>query len=83
MRHALFLTLFLAATLTAGAAAAPNVTLNDDGDAITLATASGTRATLTRGGAALQSFVTPDRNGKLDDIVLGMDDVKAYEVREG
>jgi hypothetical protein len=63
------------------AAAASPVTLTDDGDAVTLATASGTRATLTRGGAALQSFVTPDRNGKLDDIVLGMDDVKAYEVR--
>ena len=73
--------LLLALALAAVATAA-SVTVTDDGDAVTLATSAGTRATLTRGGAALQSFVTPDRDGKLADIVLGMDDAKAYEVRE-
>lgn len=71
---------FLALAALAAVASAAVVTVTDDGDAVTLATSAGTRATLTRGGAALQSFVTPDADGQLADIVLGMDDVKAYEV---
>lgn len=31
-------------------------------------------------GAVIQSLYVPDRNGKFDDVVLGFDDIKGYEV---
>ena len=69
--------LLLAAAL--GLAAGKSV-VSPDGRTVTLTNAAGVSATLTRGGAALQRYSTPDRDGKLDDIVLGLEDAAAYEV---
>ena len=72
----------LLALLAATAAAGGPITVTDDGTAVTLANANGVSATFTRGGAALQKLLAPDRDGKVDDIVLGLEDAKAYEVGE-
>lgn len=40
---------------------------------------NGVKAQVTTFGAALQSFYAPDKNGKLDDIVLSYDNVKGFE----
>lgn len=47
-------------------------------DAITLSNQHGVRIRVISLGAALQSCVTPDGNGKLADIVLGYGDLKGY-----
>ena len=47
-------------------------------DAITLSNQHGIRIRVISLGAALQSCVTPDGNGKLADIVLGYGDLKGY-----
>lgn len=53
----------------------------DDGtsvDAFTLTNAHGARAKITNYGATLTELWIPDRAGKLDDVVLGYDNVKSY-----
>jgi len=39
----------------------------------------GMQATVITYGATLQSLIVPDKNGKLDDVVLGFDDVQGYQ----
>jgi aldose 1-epimerase len=39
----------------------------------------GLQATVITYGATLQSLKVPDKNGKLDDVVLGFDDVQGYQ----
>ena len=46
--------------------------------AYTLTNASGMEARIITYGAIIQSLKTPDRDGKLADIVLGFDDLKDY-----
>lgn len=43
-----------------------------------LTSAKGLRARITNYGAALVSLEVPDRNGKLDDVVLGFDSLDKY-----
>ncbi len=53
-----------------------------DGREVTLYTienAGGLKASLIDYGAILVHLITPDANGKMDDIVLGFDDVAGYE----
>jgi aldose 1-epimerase len=45
----------------------------------TLTNAQGLKAKITNFGATLTSLEVPDRDGKLADIVLGLDDVASYE----
>jgi aldose 1-epimerase len=45
----------------------------------TLTNAHGLKAKITNFGATLTSLEVPDRNGKLADVVLGLDSVEAYE----
>lgn len=45
----------------------------------TLVNAAGIKARLMTYGATLVSLEVPDRNGKLDDVVLGFDSVTEYE----
>lgn len=40
---------------------------------------NGMKACVLNYGAILQSLYVPDKNGKLDDVVLGYDDLDAYE----
>jgi aldose 1-epimerase len=47
-------------------------------EAVTLTNSHGVSARILSLGAILQSLVTPDRNGKLDDIVLGYDKAQTY-----
>jgi aldose 1-epimerase len=47
-------------------------------DIYTLTNPSGMEARITNYGAILVSLKTPDRNGKLDDVVLGFDSVDGY-----
>lgn len=47
-------------------------------EAVTLVGSNGVRARIMTLGATLQSFVAPDRNGKLADITLGYDDAASY-----
>ena len=47
---------------------------------VTLTAASGASASFVPGGAALQRLLVPDAEGRLDDIALGWDDPKRYEV---
>lgn len=52
-----------------------------DGQEVTLYTltnSKGLRARITNFGAALVSLHVPDRNGTLDDVVLGFDDLQGY-----
>ncbi|MBN1363154.1 MAG: galactose mutarotase [Sedimentisphaerales bacterium] len=44
----------------------------------TLTNSKGLRARITNFGAALVSLHVPDRNGTLDDVVLGFDDLQGY-----
>ncbi len=46
--------------------------------AYTLASSKGLRARITDYGATLVSLYVPDRNGHLEDIVLGFDDLQGY-----
>lgn len=39
----------------------------------------GLQATVITYGGILQSLKVPDKNGKLDDVVLGFDDVQGYQ----
>ena len=49
-----------------------NVTVN----LYTLDNCKSTRVQITSYGAAITSILTPDNKGKLEDIVLGFDDIK-------
>ena len=44
-------------------------------EAVTLALPDGAAARILSFGATLQNLLTPDREGRLDDVVLGHDDV--------
>src|SRR5215470_4042616 len=65
----------------------PAVTKKDfgktaDGHAVdlyTLPNANGMRADIMTYGGTVVSLYTPDRAGKFGDVILGMDDVAAYE----
>ncbi|MBM3927792.1 MAG: galactose mutarotase [Sphingomonadales bacterium] len=50
-------------------------------EAVTLTGANGVRARIITLGATLQAFEAPDRAGRLADITIGYDDVKAYEAK--
>jgi aldose 1-epimerase len=53
-----------------------------DGTAVekyTLRNSHGVEATVITYGATLQSLLLPDKNGKVEDVVLGFDDVKGYQ----
>ena len=45
----------------------------------TLKNSSGASAGIITYGARLQSFLVPDRDGKMQDIVRGFDDTAGYE----
>ncbi|MGH9769926.1 MAG: galactose-1-epimerase, partial [Blastocatellia bacterium] len=47
-------------------------------DLYTLTNANGVEARITTYGAIVVSLKTPDRNGKMDDIVLGFDNLDEY-----
>jgi aldose 1-epimerase len=47
-------------------------------EAVTLSNSSGVRVRIMTLGAALQSPVTPDRNGRSGDVVLGFDSAQEY-----
>jgi aldose 1-epimerase len=47
-------------------------------EAVTLSAANGVSARVLTYGATLQAFSGPDRNGKVDDVLLGYDDAKDY-----
>ncbi|MFL5617809.1 MAG: aldose epimerase family protein [Gemmatimonadaceae bacterium] len=47
-------------------------------DVYTLVNAHGIRARILNYGGIIQSLETPDRAGKLDDVVLGFDDMPGY-----
>jgi aldose 1-epimerase len=49
----------------------------------TLTNAKGLRARITNYGAIIVSLEVPDRNGKLDDVLLGFDDFDGYLNRGG
>jgi len=65
----------------------PSVTKKDfgktaDGHAVelyTLTNSKGMRADIMTYGGALVSLTAPDRSGKFGDVILGLDDVAAYE----
>lgn len=50
-------------------------------EAITLSNAQGISARVITYGATLQSLLLPDRNGRLDDVVLGYSDLTGYLTR--
>jgi aldose 1-epimerase len=50
-------------------------------EAVTLSNTRGVSAKIISYGAALQSLIAPDRNGRRADIVLGYDDAADYEKR--
>ncbi len=47
-------------------------------DLYTLKNAKGMQASVTTYGATVTSLLTPDSSGKLDDVVLGYDDLESY-----
>ena len=47
-------------------------------EVFTLVNSHGIRARILTYGGIIQSLETPDRNGKLDDVVLGFDDLQGY-----
>ncbi len=49
--------------------------------AVTLKAANGVSARILTYGATLQSLIAPGRDGKAADIVIGYDDVQAYEAK--
>ncbi|RRV05344.1 galactose mutarotase [Pseudomonas sp. v388] len=74
------------ATLTAHAAALSSERSTfgtlPDGTAVekyTLSNSNGLQASIITYGATLQSLLMPDKNGKVEDVVLGFDDVKGYQ----
>jgi aldose 1-epimerase len=74
------------ATLTANAASLSSdhsaFGTTADGTAVekyTLRNSHGVEATVITYGATLQSLLLPDKNGKVEDVVLGFDDVKGYQ----
>ena len=61
---------------------ASNFGVSKEGQAVhryVLANDKGVRATIITYGAALVSLQSPDRNGKIADIVLGYDDLDGYQ----
>ena len=82
--------LFVVACATAGPPAAPTKTgfvtrerfgVAPDGkpvDVYTLVNARGIRTRILTYGGIIQTLETPDRAGKLDDVVLGFDDLQGY-----
>ena len=48
----------------------------------TLTNKNGLKAEITNYGATVVSLLAPDKNGKLEDIVLGYDDLEGYEKGE-
>ncbi|WBO21893.1 aldose epimerase family protein [Sphingomonas abietis] len=48
-------------------------------EAVELADMAGTRARILTMGASLQALEIPDRDGRIDDVVLGFDDGRIYE----
>ena len=74
------------ATLTANAAGLSSAHsafgATSDGTAVekyTLRNSHGIEANVITYGATLQSLLVPDKNGKVDDVVLGFDDVQGYQ----
>ncbi len=74
------------ATLTANAAGLSSehsaFGATSDGTAVekyTLRNSHGIEASVITYGATLQSLLMPDKNGKVDDVVLGFDDVQGYQ----
>lgn len=74
------------ATLTANAASLTNdhsaFGSTADGTAVekyTLRNSHGVQASIITYGATLQSLLLPDKDGKVEDVVLGFDDVKGYQ----
>ncbi|KGS11098.1 aldose epimerase, partial [Pseudomonas coronafaciens] len=87
-KHALLSTFGLSlmiSTLTAQAALTSEHSSfgqTSDGSAVekyTLRNSHGIQASIITYGATLQSLLVPDKAGKVDDIVLGFDDVKGYQ----
>lgn len=82
----LFGSIFTAMTLLPLAAAAGQATSasfghtadGHDVQIVTLTNSHGMRARVMSYGAALQSLLVPDRNGKLADVVLGYDTLQGY-----
>jgi galactose mutarotase-like enzyme len=77
-------TLLLGLALAADAAE-PGITKKPFGkvdgvpvDLYTLTNSKGVQATITNYGGIVVSLLVPDRNGKLDDVVLGYDTVEEY-----
>jgi aldose 1-epimerase len=85
--------LFAALLLISCAALAPAQTVTkesfgktSDGqniDLYTLRNAHGVEAKITNYGGIVVSLKVPDRNGKFDDVVLGFNDLEAYETKNG
>ena len=68
-------------TATAGQATRASFGHTADGqdvEIVTLTNSHGMRARVMSYGAALQSLLVPDRNGKLADVVLGYDTLQGY-----
>ena len=51
-------------------------------DVYTLTNAHGLEARILSFGGILQSLRVPDRNGELDDVVLGFDKIEPYFINE-
>ncbi|KRP74746.1 aldose epimerase [Pseudomonas paralactis] len=91
MKHPRYLLsgLALAMLITSGGAHAAGLTSEhkpfgktNDGTAVeqyVLRNSHGMQATVITYGGVLQSLMVPDKNGKLDDVVLGFDDVQGYQ----
>ena len=68
------------------AAAKPGIKMSEFGkmpdgqtvDLYTLNNSSGMRVAITNYGGRVVSLIVPDRNGRMDDIVLGFDDLAGY-----
>lgn len=52
---------------------------NLDVDIFTLRNTTGMKVQITTYGAAVVSIIIPDKNGNFDDVVLGYDNITAYE----
>ncbi|MEX5512579.1 aldose epimerase family protein [Pseudomonas paralactis] len=91
MKHPRYLLsgLALSMLITSGGAHAAGLTSEhkpfgktNDGTAVeqyVLRNSHGMQATVITYGGVLQSLMVPDKNGKLDDVVLGFDDVQGYQ----
>lgn len=86
MRTALLGAMIVTATVDAGSADAANVSRSSFGtlpdgtrvEAITLANARGLRATIITYGAAIQSVLVKDRDGRVADVTLGYPSLDGY-----